>query len=147
MVKDHPLAPFPVVMELAIRWGDMDPFQHVNNVMYFKYFECARIAYFEALDIEDYTSPTGIGPILGSTQCQYLFPLSFPDTLKIGTRTSRVESDRYHQEYLIYSPRHQRVAARGTGVIVNYDYDKGQKTSIPANIRKKITLIERQSSS
>ena len=40
------LKSFPVVAKIPVRWGDMDSFQHVNNVSYFRYFESARIAYF-----------------------------------------------------------------------------------------------------
>ena len=40
---------YPVTIELPIVWGDMDAFQHVNNIVYFKHFESARISYFEKI--------------------------------------------------------------------------------------------------
>jgi acyl-CoA thioester hydrolase len=40
---------YPVVIEIPIAWGEMDAFQHVNNIFYFRYFESARIAYFGRL--------------------------------------------------------------------------------------------------
>lgn len=142
MVDKNPLSLFPVIMELPIRWGDMDAFNHVNNVTYFRYFECVRIAYFEALGIEGYANPEGVGPILGQATCKFKFPLTYPDTLKIGARTTELESNRYHQEYIVYSPRHQRIAAQGTGVIVNYDYDRMEKADIPDSIVQKIQALE-----
>ena len=142
MDADNPLSRFPVVIDVPVRWSDMDAFQHVNNVTYFNYFEIARIAYFEKLDIKEYLDAKGLGPILGSASCQYKFPLTYPDTLKIGARISRMEPDRFHQEYLIYSPRHQRVAALGTGVIVNFDYDQGCKTKISSHILEQIQSFE-----
>ena len=54
---------FPVVVDIPVRWADMDPFQHVNNTVYFRYFEIARISYFER------TSPPAIPqirPVLGN---------------------------------------------------------------------------------
>lgn len=45
------LADYPVIATFPIAWGDMDAFQHVNNTRYFRYFEDARIAYFEEADI------------------------------------------------------------------------------------------------
>lgn len=141
------LASFPVLMDLSIRWGDMDAFNHVNNVTYLRYFECARIAYFEALDIEEYASLSGIGPILGYTTCKFIFPLTYPDTLSVGARTVKIEVDRYHQEYVVYSPRHDRIAAKGTGVIVNYDYDKGEKAALPECIKNKLEVLENRAES
>ncbi|MCB0148997.1 MAG: acyl-CoA thioesterase, partial [Caldilineaceae bacterium] len=41
------LAGYPVVIEIPVAWGEMDAFQHVNNIVYFRYFESGRIAYFE----------------------------------------------------------------------------------------------------
>ncbi|GIW21089.1 MAG: hypothetical protein KatS3mg068_0096 [Candidatus Sericytochromatia bacterium] len=38
---------YPIKIEIPIAWGDMDPFNHVNNIFYFKYFESSRIKYFE----------------------------------------------------------------------------------------------------
>ena len=59
------LKSFPVVAKVPVRWGDMDSFQHVNNVSYFRYFESARIQYFEAIGVIDIVEQMGIGPILG----------------------------------------------------------------------------------
>jgi acyl-CoA thioester hydrolase len=46
------ISTYPVIIEIPLAWGDMDAFQHVNNVVYFKHFESARIAYFEKIDRE-----------------------------------------------------------------------------------------------
>ena len=59
---------YPVVIDIPIAWGDMDAFQHVNNTVYFKHFESARISYFEKIDFLEVMNKTGIGPILASTQ-------------------------------------------------------------------------------
>ncbi len=41
----------PVVIETPVAWGEMDSLQHVNNIIYFRYFESARMAYFNRLDL------------------------------------------------------------------------------------------------
>lgn len=56
---------YPVIVDFPIAWGDMDAFQHVNNIMYFKYFESARISYFERIDLIKVMNETGIGPHIG----------------------------------------------------------------------------------
>ena len=68
------LKSYPIVAKIPVRWGDMDSFQHVNNVIYFRYFESARIQYFEAVGLMNIVEQLGIGPILGSTSCCYQTP-------------------------------------------------------------------------
>ena len=58
---------YPVVIELPVVWGEMDAFSHVNNIIYFRYFESARLAYVEQTGLLEYMDKTGIGPILAHT--------------------------------------------------------------------------------
>jgi acyl-CoA thioester hydrolase len=139
---EHLLKDFPVVIDLPIAWGDMDAFQHVNNVVYLRYFESARIAYFDRLNAIEFMNRTGIGPILASTQCKFKTPLAYPDTVSVGTRISQIEEDRFVMEYVVVSHRLQRVAAEGEGVIVSYNYREQKKAPIPAEIRQRISDIE-----
>lgn len=143
MVNDL-LQGYPVVVEIPVAWGEMDSFQHVNNVVYFRYFESARIAYSDRIGLQDYKEKTGIGPILGSTSCKYKVPLTYPDTVSVGAKVTGIEEDRFTMSYIIVSHRHQKIAAEGDGVIVMYDYREGKKTAIPDAIRRRIQDIERQ---
>ena len=64
------LADFPVVVQLPLHWGEMDAFGHLNNVVYFRYFETARIHYFERCGfMATYEQDRG-GAILHSTSCR-----------------------------------------------------------------------------
>ena len=56
---------FPVILPIRVAWGEMDAFQHVNNVSYIRYFESARIAYMEAMKMEADIKVSPVGPILG----------------------------------------------------------------------------------
>ena len=106
----------PVVIETPIAWGQMDAFQHLNNTTYFRFFESGRIAYFERLNFLRYMEETGVGPILASTSCRFKIPLTYPDTVSIGTRVSEVQDDRFTMEYLVLSHKHQKIAAEGSGL-------------------------------
>ena len=77
------LKDYPVIIEFPIAWGEMDAMSHVNNIVYFRFFESARIAYFEKMDLMDYMTQTGIGPILATTSCKFKIPLSYPDKVLI----------------------------------------------------------------
>ena len=141
----HPLLEgFPVVIEIPIAWGEMDAYQHVNNVSYFRYFESVRIAYFEKLGLQNYKEQTGIGPILGSTSCRYKLPLTYPDTIFVGAKTNSIEEDRMNMKYLIVSKRHQKIAAEGEGTVVIYDYREGKKTAMPEELRNRIAELEKK---
>lgn len=142
MVNDL-LEGYPVVVEIPVAWGEMDSFQHVNNVVYFRYFESARIAYSGKIGLQEYKEKTGIGPILGSTSCRYKLPLTYPDTVSVGAKIVSVEEDRFTMNYIVVSHRHRKIAAEGDGVVVMYDYNEGKKTAIPDEIRRRMRDIER----
>lgn len=133
---------FPVVMETDVRWGDMDAFNHVNNVSYLRYFESGRIAYFEALELADFFGTDGVGPILAETSCRYRFPLTYPDRVSVGVRSEHLGEDRFTQQYILVSHRHGRVAATGDGTIVTFDYTANTKAAIPDRVRQRIEALE-----
>src|ERR1700722_19790330 len=124
------LAAFPVVVEQAVVWGDMDSFRHVNNVVYFRYFENARLEYFRRLDWDGIQAETGVGPILHSTQARFRLPLTYPDTIRIGARVKEFGLARFTLEHRILSQRLGGVATEGTGTVVSFDYLRGQKAAI-----------------
>jgi len=133
---------FPVRIELPIRWGDLDAFQHVNNSVFFVYFESARIAYFDRLQYREHLESTGVGPILAETSCRFRRPLTYPDQLQIGARVTDVGADRFTMEYRIWSDQLQTAAAKGTGLIVSYDYRNEARCPLPDVIRARIAEIE-----
>jgi acyl-CoA thioester hydrolase len=121
-----------------VEWDDMDAFQHVNNKVYFRYFEKIRIDFFEAKGLLDLMEEQQIGPILASTQCRFKVPLTYPDQVVIGTYLTDFESDRFLMKYAVYSMVHRRIAAEGDGAIVCYDYKQGKKAPIPESILKRL---------
>src|SRR3954471_15800249 len=109
---------YAVVIETPVAWGEMDSLGHVNNIVYFRYFESARMAYFGEVNFWGHMEETGVGPILASTQCRFRLPLEYPDTVSIGARTRDIGEDRFMMEYVVVSHRHGKVAAEGSGLIV-----------------------------
>ena len=132
---------YPVVIQESVLWGEMDAFQHVNNTVYFRYFESARIAYFGAIGYLDWMKDHGSGPILASTRCRFRRPLTWPDDIQIGAGVSEIGSDRFVMEYSVFSGAQQTVAARGQGVVVHYDYGLSQKAPLPESIRAAIEAM------
>jgi acyl-CoA thioester hydrolase len=138
-----PLLPgYPVAIDISVAWGEMDAFGHVNNVAYFRYFESARIAYFERADALADMERAGCGPILAETRCRYRLPLSYPDRLTAGARISAVAEDRFTMQYAVASAKAGRIAAEGEAVVVWYDYRARSKTALPPALRARIEALE-----
>jgi acyl-CoA thioester hydrolase len=140
-MSDDPLAGFPVTLPWPVAWSDMDAFGHVNNAVYFRWFESVRIHYFERIGWR--TGATGtVGPILASTSCAYRAPLTFPDTVVLGARVEEVLADRFTMRYRVMSERLGRVAAEGEGRVVAYDYAANAKAALPEPVRAAIEALE-----
>ncbi len=147
MKSDQPedLKDYPIVLTLPILWGDQDAFGHVNNVVYFRWCESARVAYLNDTGLQGVMSQTNLGPILASIKCDYLRQLNFPDTVRIGSRITRIGNRSVSMEHAIYSDALQGIAAKSDSVIVLFDYDQQKSCEVPAEVREKIVAIEGRS--
>ena len=139
----HPqLAGFPVVVEMDVAWSEMDSFAHVNNVVYFRYFEHARIDYLTRVGWFDLMRDAGLGPIVHSTHARFRKPLAYPDRIFVGARVITVESDRVTFEHRLVSAKWDDLAADGQAVVVCFDYRGSRKTALPAELRARIDQLE-----
>ena len=111
------LANYAVIHHQIIQWGEMDAFNHLNNVVYYRYAESARIAYLQALGMFDGSMVT----MLAHSSCQYLRPVTYPDTLLIGVRCQRLGTTSIVIEYAYYSCQQQVIVATAEAVIVRLD--------------------------
>ena len=142
-MADDVLTACTVTMNIPVAWGEMDAMGHVNNIIYFRYFETIRIEYFNRLDMMSYSHETGIGPILASTECRFKTPLHYPDTIIVGTKILSMEEDRFVMGYEVFSTKQKRIAAEGEGVVVTYDYHNNKKVPIPETLKAKIMALEK----
>ncbi|HZK83140.1 MAG TPA: acyl-CoA thioesterase [Desulfosporosinus sp.] len=136
------LADFPVKVKMSLAWGEMDAYGHINNIYYLRYFEAARIQYFQETGLMDSKSETGLGPILAQTTCKYHKPLTYPDQIVIGAKVKSISKSSFVMEHLIVSER-LGVVASGEGIIVMYDYNTSQKTKLPLVIKAAIEEAEK----
>ncbi len=142
-MEDALLQDYPVIIEIPVAWGEMDSFGHVNNVAYFRYIESARVAYLYKVKIFDLKEKTGIGPILGSTHCRFKVPLKYPDTILVGSRVTKIGTDRFTMEHRIVSKALSKTAAEGDDTLIIYDYPNCRKAPIPEGIRQTILDLEK----
>lgn len=129
---------YPIITEITVAWGEMDALNHVNNVVYFRYFENARLHCFSELQLMEQMVTTGIGPILRETQCRYKLPVTYPDTLLVGSRVTALEDDRFTMEYQVVSKKLGKVTTLGEATIVMFDFNAQKKATVPAQLRQAI---------
>ena len=136
------LKDYPIIIDFPVVWGEMDVFKHVNNVHYIRYFESARIKYFEALDYFPLIDQ-GTGIILGSISCKYKAPITYPDRIYVGAKIYKISHDRFWMKYAIFSSEEKVIATVGDSVIVAYDYNQNKKIAVPQIIRDRILNMEK----
>lgn len=139
----HPaLAGYPVVVAEDVAWGDMDAFAHVSNIVFFRYFQNARVEYMTRIGWFAAMETVGLGPIVKSTSGTFRKPLKYPDRLLIGAKVTKVEADRVTFAHLLVSTAHGAPAADGEAVMVCVDYRSGAKANLPDDVRAKIAELE-----
>jgi acyl-CoA thioester hydrolase len=133
---------FKVQVNLPVQWGEMDAFGHVNNAVYFKYFETARLAYFNAVGVMKDMQNKQIGPILAETSCQFKRALVFPDQIVVGANVVESHEHGFLMQYGIYSEQQQTVSSLGNGRIVMVDYQTGNKVKPSVELKQQIERLE-----
>lgn len=136
------LSGFPVTVKQPLQWGEMDMHNHVNNVWFFRYIENARIAYYEKIKKYEFEKETGISFILASATCQYLSPLTYPDTVIAGAQIKTIDKDCAIIGYRLVSNKNKKIAARAQTTIVSYDFTKNIKVLFPDELKRRIMKLE-----
>jgi acyl-CoA thioester hydrolase len=120
-----------------MRWGEMDALGHMNNVSYFRYFEQARISWFDGMKI-DYR-PGSEGPILGSIECRYVRPAIYPADIEVTTYVGapgRSSFRMFHEMYLAGDPG--TLFAQAEAVMVWIDISEGKSRPLPDWFRREL---------
>ena len=132
------LSHYPIIHHQPIHWGEMDAFNHLNNVVYYRYAESARIGYLQALGMFDGSMVT----VLAQSSCQYLRPVTYPDTLLLGVRCQRLGTTSIVIEYRYYSTAQAAIIATADAVIVRLDSDGKDKLPWTAEERERLLALE-----
>ncbi|SNT71210.1 acyl-CoA thioesterase [Psychrobacter sp. LV10R520-6] len=134
------LARYPIIHTQPIHWGEMDAFNHLNNVVYYRYAESARIAYLQALGMFDGSMVT----VLAQSSCQYLQPVTFPDTLLLGVRCQRLGTTSIVIDYSYYSCTQQAIVATAEAVVVRLASGGEQKLPWTEEERARLLALEKK---
>ncbi len=122
------------VLEIPTRWNDNDVYGHVNNVEYYGYFDTVINEWLireGGLDIHD-------GETVGfcvESQCSYMAPISFPETVEVALRVGHLGSSSVRYEIGIFRKGVAEPAAEGHFVHVFVEVAGGRPTGIPESVR------------
>jgi acyl-CoA thioester hydrolase len=123
------------VERIAIRWGDMDAMGHVNNTVYFRYMEQARISWFDVLVPQD-AAWQGTGIVVASTSCNFKRPLNYPGTVEVRVLVGEPGGSSVPTFYELRVD--DELYADGAATVVFIDLEKQKPVRIPQNIREAI---------
>ena len=140
--KPDALAEYPVVTTVPVQWGDQDAFGHVNNVVYFRWFESNRMEYATQCGLADAPLESELAPILARITCNYRLQVRHPDFLYIGGRMTRIGTSSMTVQHVIYSQQQQKLVADGESIMVLFDYQTQQSCPVPAALRSAVEALE-----
>lgn len=121
-------------LSITTRWMDNDAYRHVNNVVYYSYFDTVVNRYLMekgALDIE---AGETIGLVV-ETQCHYFKPVAFPDRVDAGLRVAHLGRSSVRYEIGVFRNDEPRAAAQGYFVHVYVDRSSNRPVSLPQALR------------
>jgi acyl-CoA thioester hydrolase len=122
------------VERIAIRWGDMDAMGHVNNTVYFRYMEQARIGWFDALAPEDEAWKT-TGIVIANAACNFRRPINYPGTVEVKVYAGAAGGSSVPTYYELRVDKDPTPYADGEAVVVFIDMQKQKPIRIPDAFR------------
>lgn len=132
-------AEYPHFLAIPTRWMDNDIYGHVNNALYYAFFDTAINQYLIAEGSLDITA----GPVIGlaaESHCEFMQSLAFPEVVEVGLRVGKLGNSSVRYELAIFKQGETFAAATGYFVHVFVDRETRRAVPIPATIR---TALER----
>ena len=136
---------WPVQTTIPIQWGEMDAFNHVNNVVYIRWCETARIELFRkiwgdrGINMKEILEGNGIGPILANLNVNYKIPISYPDNVIIQTRVAKIGNTSFNVEHQVFTEKMgDSVVAEASSVVVMLNYKTGEKFILDSSMKLKL---------
>ena len=119
---------------MPVRWGDMDAYGHVNNTVYFRYFEQTRVEWAERMGSR--VSPEEpVGPVIINASCTFLAPVNYPATLVIKMYAGDPGRTSVMTWYQLFVEGDERVYAEGAAKTVWMDMRSGKSAPLPDKVR------------
>ncbi|MCV2215847.1 acyl-CoA thioesterase [Thauera sp. Sel9] len=119
---------------IPVRWGDMDAYGHVNNTVYFRYFEQARCEWAEKMGFQVSPKETA-GPVIINASCTFFAPVNYPATVVVRMYAGELGRTSVMTWYELYVEGEDRLYAEGAAKTVWMDNATGRSAPLPEAIR------------
>ena len=126
---------------MEVRFRDCDAMGHVNNAVYFTYFEQARAVMAEMLGLRRELARSGLGVILVHTSCDYKAQVVFGEQVEVGVRIVKLGRTSFTSDFEARRVRDDAVVAVGRSVQAVFDYDADRTAPIPDGLRAKLEAL------
>ena len=136
--QPEPRSAYRAFRTIGTRWADNDVYGHVNNVVYYSWFDTAVNAHLIEQGALDIHAGSTIGLVI-ETQCNYFEPLAFPENVEAGIRVSRLGDSSVRYEVGLFAEGAALTAARGHFIHVYVDRETRRPAPLPEKLR---TLME-----
>ena len=127
-------------LAIPTRWMDNDVYRHVNNVVYYSYFDTAVNHYLIEQDVLDIERSPVIGLVV-ETACQYFAPIAFPDIVNVGLRVGKLGTSSVRYEIGIFRNDEDSASAQGHFVHVYVERASNRPTALPGDLRAALEKI------
>jgi acyl-CoA thioester hydrolase len=125
---------------IPTRWMDNDVYGHVNNVVYYSYFDTVVNHYLIAQGVLEIESSPVIGLVV-ETGCQYFAPITFPDVVAAGLRVGKLGNSSVRYEIGIFCNDEELASAQGHFIHVYVDRATRRPAALPGELRKALEKI------
>jgi acyl-CoA thioester hydrolase len=119
---------------IPIRWGDMDAYQHVNNTLYFRYMEQARVEWLEGMGYACNTQQEA--PVIINAHCTFLLPLTYPGTVEVRVYAGHAGRSSVPTYYEMRPEGDTRLHAEGAAKVVWMNPATGKSVPLPDALRR-----------
>ncbi len=126
---------YPAFRRITTRWMDNDAYRHVNNVVYYSFFDTAVNQLLIEAGVLDISASPAIGLVV-ETGCRYFAPVAFPDTIDAGVRVTKLGRSSVRYEVGLFRNDDATASAAGHFVHVYVDRDSNRPTPIPTATRE-----------
>lgn len=132
---------FRVFRTIGTRWADNDVYGHVNNVVYYSWFDTAVNAHLIEQGALDIHAGETIGLVI-ETQCNYFAPLAFPQEVEAGIRVARIGGSSVRYEVGLFAKGEAKSAAAGHFVHVYVDRESRRPAALPQALRNALGSLQ-----
>ncbi|WP_321794477.1 thioesterase family protein [Caballeronia sp. J97] len=118
-------------LPISTRWSDNDVYGHINNVVYYSYFDTVVNEYLLRAGVLDFSEGETIGLVV-ETRCNFFAPVVFPEPIEAGLRVEKLGTTSVRYEVAIFTPGAHEAAAQGHFVHVYVDRVTRRPVPLPA---------------